>query len=111
MHVSFFLSVLGEKTATRIIRRYEMPRTRSTIKGIIIPAAWDTEGNVTAIAIASNGETEYKIEKTEMGIRLLSHLREQAVLRGTLAEEDGRKSIAVSDFSILGTASRGEINK
>jgi len=46
-----------------------------------------------------------------MGIRLLSHLREQAVLRGTLAEEDGRKSIAVSDFSILGTASRGEINK
>jgi hypothetical protein len=69
-----------------------------SINGIIIPVAWDVEGNVTKAAISTFKEEEYLIEENETGKKLLSLIQKVVEVRGVVKVEAGNKIIAVEEF-------------
>ena len=66
-----------------------------TVKGIIIPAKWDTKGNVVAIAISTHGEEEYSICNDSLGRTLFRLLHELVQVTGQFKDADGVKCIEV----------------
>ena len=49
------------------------------IKGILIPAAWDEDGKIVSLAIATNDEQEYLIDACQRITKLVSLLRHEVV--------------------------------
>lgn len=71
----------------------------TTVGGIVIPIAWDDEGNPLAVAISSPDEKEYLIEQDAKGKQLLSLIRQEIVVNGIVGKVvKGRKTIAVKSF-------------
>jgi hypothetical protein len=68
----------------------------SRIEGIIIPAAWDSDGNITSLAIATGDEGEYLIEDNQAVVDLWSLLRQQVVAVGFIKCTKERKIIKVT---------------
>ena len=52
----------------------------ASIKGIVIPAAWDQNGKIISLAIATDDEQEYLIETRQIFTKLKSLLREEVVV-------------------------------
>ena len=75
------------------------------IEGIIIPANWDKNGNIVALAIATRDEEEYLITDQDQVDRLKPLLRQEVEIRGILQTKKGRKFIKVKRFSKLETTS------
>lgn len=77
------------------------PRNKTTVvKGVIIPMDWDEHGNVVALAISSNDEKEYMVDKKGKGRELLGLIRKEVEVRGVITEEDQKKIIRVSKYSL-----------
>ena len=70
------------------------------VKGVIIPMDWDEHGNVVALAISSNDEKEYMVDKKGKGKELLSLIRKEVEVRGVITEADQKKIIRVSKYSL-----------
>lgn len=66
-----------------------------TIKGILVPAEWDEEGNIIGLSIMTVDEKEYVVEEKTNGRGLFDLVRHEVELRGLAREEDGRKAILV----------------
>ena len=71
-----------------------------TIQGLIIPVDWDEKGEVISIAVYTFDEDEYRIEKDEIGQRLMPFLREEIEIRGVYRLDNGKKIIRVTDYRI-----------
>ena len=67
---------------------------------MIIPTDWDEHGNVVALAISSNDEKEYMVDKKGKGRELLGLIRKEVEVRGVITEEDQKKTIRVSKYSL-----------
>ena len=65
------------------------------IRGIIIPASWDTKGNITGMAIATHKEEEYIIEDDEKNANLMSFLRQEVKITGVIKTSGGKKIIKI----------------
>ncbi len=67
------------------------------IRGILIPVAWDEEGNVRKVAVFAPHEEEYSVEENREvdGIRSLLH--QEIEVTGRVREEAGEKIITVID--------------
>ena len=77
------------------------PRNKTTVvKGVIIPTDWDEHGNVVALAISSNDEKEYTVDKKGKGKELLGLIRKEVEVRGVITEEDQKKIIRVSKYNL-----------
>jgi hypothetical protein len=77
------------------------PRKKTTVvKGVVVPTDWDEQGNVVALAISSNDEKEYMVDKKGKGRDLLGLIRKEVEVRGVIREEDDRKIIRVSKYSL-----------
>jgi len=77
------------------------PRSKTTVvKGVVIPTDWDEHGNVVALAISSNDEKEYIVDNKGKGKDLLGLIRKEVEVRGVITEEDQRKIIRVSKYSL-----------
>ncbi len=46
------------------------PSKVTKIRGVIIPTAWDDQGNVTGIAISSHDENDYQVDHKGKGPEL-----------------------------------------
>ena len=68
----------------------------SRIEGIIIPADWDSHGNIVSLAIAAVDEQEYLIEDNQKVVDLWSLLRQQVVAVGSIKCGRERKTISVT---------------
>ena len=73
-------------------------KTPISIKGIILPASWDAEGNTTALAISTNKEKEYIVTSNEKSFELLTFLRQEVKVTGHVEEIDNRKYITVKEY-------------
>ena len=71
-----------------------------TIHGIIIPATWDKEGDIVAVAIATKDEQEYLVEDDDVGRNLLSHIRQEVVLKGSLKKKQKKPTMKVETFRV-----------
>ena len=69
------------------------------IKGIVIPAAWDQNGKIISLAIATDDEQEYLIETRQIFTKLKSLLREEVVVTGTIRQTEKNKIIDVKSYS------------
>ena len=55
------------------------------IEGILLPADWDEEGQVTALILATADETELRIECRQLPNRIEKFLRQKVIVDGELA--------------------------
>jgi hypothetical protein len=77
------------------------PRKKTiVVKGVVVPTDWDEHGNVVTLAISSHDENEYMVDKKGKGKELLSLIRKEVEVRGVITEEDQKKIIRVSKYSL-----------
>lgn len=69
------------------------------IKGIVIPAGWDPNGNIISLAIATDDEQEYIIDNHQKTTKLISLLRQEVVVTGTIRKTEKNKIIRIKSFS------------
>lgn len=69
------------------------------IKGIVIPAGWDPNGNIISLAIATDDEQEYIIDTHQKTTKLISLLRQEVVVTGTIRKTEKNKIIRIKSFS------------
>ena len=70
----------------------------TTISGIVIPVAWNEEGDVISVAIATYNEGKYFVENNVKGQQLFSLLRKRVVIDGVLVTRDKMKTIEIESF-------------
>ena len=82
-----------------------LKKTQSaTLTGIIIPADWNDDQEVVAVALATPDEREYRIDVRRKGRELLGHLQQQVEVTGPLSkDEKGRRVITVSRYVVKRT--------
>jgi hypothetical protein len=68
------------------------------IKGIVIPAAWDQDGNIISLAIATDDEQEYLIDTRQRITNLISLLRQEVVVHGIIRQTGKNKFIRVESY-------------
>ena len=61
----------------------ECPKTIK-IHGIILPKEWNEKGDIESIGIFAFDEEEYLVEKDKTGKQLMSYIREEVHVSGTL---------------------------
>jgi len=66
------------------------------IKGLVVPADWDGDGNVTSLAIATGDEQEYLIENHRQVANLWNLLRQEVVALGSIKCRQEHKIIKVA---------------
>ena len=69
-----------------------------SIKGIVIPSDWDSNGNVISLAIATRNEEEYIIENNHNLSDLKKLLRQEVVVDGSIKCRNNSKSIDVKSI-------------
>ncbi len=72
----------------------------TTIRGILIPSAWNEKGDVIAVAIATYNEEKYLVSDNSMVPRLLSLLRKRVVVNGIVNRQDTDRNIDIKDIKI-----------
>lgn len=73
----------------------------TTIRGIVIPADWDEEGNMLAVAISGSDEQEYLIEQNAKGKELLKLIRHEIEIDGLVRKAiKGRKTVKVKSYRL-----------
>lgn len=68
------------------------------IKGIIIPADWDAEGNVTRTIISAFNEQDYVVDDDKKGKEILGLMQQEVEVLGTVREEAGTIIITVEEL-------------
>ena len=68
------------------------------LKGIVIPAAWDLNGNIVKLAIATGDEQEYLIENHRKIAQLRALLRQEVVVSGSVRDKKAYKAIKVTSI-------------
>jgi len=71
-----------------------------SIKGIVIPSDWDSNGNVISLAIATRDEEEYIIENHQKLSNLEQLLRKEVVVNGSIKYRNNYKIIKVNSIRI-----------
>jgi hypothetical protein len=69
-----------------------------TIRGIVIPVAWNEKGDVISVAIVTYNEGKYLVENNVKGQQLFSLLRKRVVIDGGLVTRDKIKAIEINSF-------------
>jgi hypothetical protein len=79
-----------------------MAATATKIAGIIVPANWDSEGNITGVAIQSYDESEYVIESNDLDRILNQFIHKPVVVTGNIKEHlDSKKFIWVLSIKAI----------
>ena len=68
------------------------------LKGIVIPAAWDINGNIVKLAIATGDEQEYLIENHRKIAQFKSLLRQEVIVSGSIRDRKDYKAIQVTSI-------------
>lgn len=73
-----------------------------TIRGIVIPATWDGDGNALSTSIHCPGEHEYLVQQDRKGDELLKLTRQEVEITGVLRKAiKGRKTIRVTAYQLV----------
>ena len=86
-------------------------RETITIRGILIPSAWNEKGDVVALVIATYNEEKYLVSDRPMVQKLLSLLRKRVVVNGIIHRQDPNQVIDIRDVKIDTYTSKGKRKK
>ncbi len=67
-----------------------------SIRGIVIPSGWDSNGNIISLSIATGDEKEYIVENHQQISNLKDLLRQEVVVKGSIKDGKGHKMIKVA---------------
>jgi hypothetical protein len=73
-------------------------QTPIRLKGIVIPAAWDNKGDISALEIAGYDEKKYRVADDLIGRRLRQCIHERIVVEGVIEKTADRATIYVKGF-------------
>ena len=74
-----------------------------TVRGLVVPSEWDSQGNVNRVSIFTFDDDEYEIEPLDAGNYLLARTGQEAMVRGRLAPGyRRRKVVLVKSFTAFG---------
>jgi hypothetical protein len=74
-----------------------------TVRGLVVPSDWDSEGNPSRASIFTFDEDEYEIDPQAAGEYLLDHTGEEVMVRGHLSPGfRRRKVVLVKSFTVYG---------
>ncbi|MBN1221732.1 MAG: hypothetical protein JXB23_00690 [Candidatus Aminicenantes bacterium] len=79
------------------MNRTKVEKGLEGLKGIILPARWDSGGNVVAISISTHGEEEYLICNDSKGMALFGYLHELVQVTGRFKDIRGVKCIVIKE--------------
>ncbi len=80
---------------------YHLTGDLVTVRGIVVPAAWNENGDVTAVAISAIGEEEYLVDGSEKQDELWNLIQEEIEVTGVVTEKaGGNKGIVVLRYSV-----------
>ena len=82
-----------------------------TIRGILIPSAWNEKGDVVALFIATYNEEKYLVSDRPMVQKLLSLLRKRVVVNGIIHRQDPNRVIDIKDVEIDTYTAKGKRKK
>lgn len=74
-----------------------------TVRGLLVPAAWDEKGEVTAIATSTFDEEEYLLDYNKKIDRLLLLVQKEVEVSGYVRNEKGKKIMKVQKFHLKRT--------
>jgi len=66
---------------------------KTTIRGIVIPAAWNEKGDVISVAIATYHEEKYLVADNIIGRNLMFLLKKKVVVDGVIKDKGSVKII------------------
>ena len=70
------------------------------IQGILLPADWNDEGQVTKLVLATHDEVEIKIETTQPPSRFAPYLRRNVIVDGDLANSGLLRIKAIGYYEV-----------
>jgi len=82
-----------------------------TIRGILIPTAWNERGDVVAVAIATYNEEKYLVSNDEMVPNLLSLLRKRVVVNGIVNRQNSDRIVDIKDIKVDTFKAKGKKEK
>jgi hypothetical protein len=71
-----------------------------TIRGILIPSAWNEKGDVVALFIATYKEEKYLVSDRSIVQKLLPLLRKKVIVSGIINRQDAKQVIDIKDVKI-----------
>ncbi|MBN1829658.1 MAG: hypothetical protein JW884_11010 [Deltaproteobacteria bacterium] len=71
-----------------------------SVRGIILPVAWDDRGIVTDIVLSTVSEEEYYIDREGRGRELWRYIRADVEATGTVTARDNRRTMRVADYRV-----------
>ena len=79
-----------------------MQKQHIRLHGVLIPVEWDSAGNTTALAIATNEEEEYFIESMDTAEELFSLLQQEVEIAGWYRQKAGKNTISIDSYRLIG---------
>lgn len=95
-----------EKSIKEVVKPRKAYNKLVTLRGLIIPVAWDEKGNAVATAISTHSEEEYVVEGFGKGKELVSLIREEVEVSGVVKNEGNKKIIRVKKYQKRGSVSK-----
>lgn len=91
-------AVMSEKTKNK-----SLGDTVISVKGIVVPAAWDDQGRPISLVLETDKETEYLIDTEDLtGRALYKFLRQNVKITGLARRSaKNRKMITVRGFVVV----------
>lgn len=81
-----------------------------TIRGVIIPTAWDQEGRIVSVGISANDEEEYLLERGPLASELTGLVQQEVEVRGrVILPADGAKRIHVDSYRLTRRGEQDEV--
>lgn len=81
-----------------------------TIRGVIIPTAWDQEGRVAAVGISANDEEEYQLEPGPLASELVGLVQQEVEVKGrVIVQSDTAKRIHVESYRLTRRGEQDEV--
>ncbi|MBI5522301.1 MAG: hypothetical protein HY910_06715 [Desulfarculus sp.] len=81
-----------------------------TIRGVIIPTAWDQEGRIVTVGISANDEEEYLLERGPLASELIGLVQQEVEVRGRVTQPaDGTKRIQVQSYRLTRRGEQDEV--
>jgi hypothetical protein len=71
------------------------------IRGVIIPADWDSDGRVLAVSISAFDENEYSVIDDDNGRELLAFVRETVIAEGLVSKTGEVIRIQIKRYKIF----------
>jgi hypothetical protein len=70
-----------------------------TVRGLLVPAGWDEQGNVVSVAVSTFDEDEYLLE-SDAKEELVRLIRKRVVITGVPRSLSGKKCLSVKSYDL-----------